>query len=155
MKFHSFIEFDSILFPLFILSRQVFFSSRTMASLHHHHHWWLSFIFFILVSSSPTSVATHLDRCFYQKFNPEPLYFHHISSGGPAVPHQLQYGGRKFRAEGHNSLPASATFSEHSGAKLEGRGWFQGDNWRGAVVAVDNKEPPPNNNSDTDYLAFA
>ena len=58
------------------------------------------------------SVTTRFDLCLHWQFNPEPSYFHHISSRGPSVPHHFEYDGGKFWEEGHGSLPTLA------------RGWY-------------------------------
>ena len=104
MQFHSFIKFDSSLFILVILSRKVWFSPRTMDLLHRHHHWQSSFPLSFLVSSFRTSVTTCSDCWLHQHFFHEPLYFHHISSGVPSVPHHFQFGGGQFWADSQDAL---------------------------------------------------
>ena len=105
MKLNSLIQFESSLFFLVILSRQVFFSPRSMVLLNRHQSRWSSFPLFVLVFSLPTIVTTHSYRFFHQKFFPESSYFHHISSGGPTVPHHFQCGGGQFWAEVQDALP--------------------------------------------------
>lgn len=69
-----------------ILSRKVCLSLRILALLYYHLQR-SSFPLFFLVFSFPTSMTTRSDCCFHRKFFPEPSYFCHISSGGPAVSH--------------------------------------------------------------------
>ena len=63
-----------------------------MLSLNRHHRQRSYFLLFLLVSAFPTSVTTCLDCCFHWKLIPEPSYFHHMPSGGPAVPNHFNVG---------------------------------------------------------------
>ena len=93
------------MFFLIVLSGKVCFSPRTMALLHRHHCQQSSIPLFFLVSLFPKSVTTRLDCYFYWQFFPDPSYFHHISSGGPAALHHFQCGGGKFWSEVWDALP--------------------------------------------------
>ena len=121
------------MFSLVILSRQVCFSPRTMALLHLH-RWILSFPLFFLVLLLSTSVTNRLYWCFRRQFFPGSSYFHHISSGVPAVPHHFQCGGVHFQEEVQDALlplPHGRdilVLNEKSGSAAEattggGRGW--------------------------------
>ena len=65
-------------FFFFILSRQVFFSPRTMAFFCHYHCRRLSFPSNLSISLSPTSVTSCLDRFYRWQLNTKPSYFHHL-----------------------------------------------------------------------------
>ena len=52
-----------------------------MDFFHHYHRQRLNFPSNLSIYLSPMSVTFCSDRCYHQKFNPEPSYFHHLAGG--------------------------------------------------------------------------
>ena len=69
-------------------TERFFLSPGTMSFFHRYHRRWLFFSWNLSISSSPTSVATRLDRCYHRQFNPKPSYFQHLVGGRVAAVHE-------------------------------------------------------------------
>ena len=154
MQLNSFIEFESSLFTLVILSRQVFFSTSIMALLHRHRQK-SPFPLFFLVYSLPMSVTTCLDRCFHWQLFPEPSYFSPYIIRGTRcpLPFSMWWWTMSGRRSGCSS--ASTVWSGHSCAEREGQGRCHVDNWWGVGVAVDDEEAALNKKDRADVVDLA
>ena len=88
IQYHSFTRILVRVVFLFHPFKASFFSPRTLALFQCYHRRRLTFPSNLSISLSPTSVTCHSDRCYHQKFNPKPLYFHHLGGGRVAAVHE-------------------------------------------------------------------